>query len=99
MKCLTCGEDTRVLETRGTKRRRVCPNDHVFWTDELVISDVTIHGDRAARAAKLRAKVAPLKNEKAEVIAEALGINPGTARSMKHRLKGTTDGCTPEKAA
>ncbi len=41
MRCPTCGEKTRVLETRSsdhgheTRRRQVCPHGHVRWSIEV----------------------------------------------------------------
>lgn len=35
MKCFYCSEQTLVLETRDTKRRRICTNGHRFITQEV----------------------------------------------------------------
>lgn len=37
MKCYMCGAWTRVLNTRGTLRRRECANMHRFTTREQVV--------------------------------------------------------------
>lgn len=46
MKCPLCGEWSTVLETRGTRRRRECANQHRFNTVEQAIEDFA---DRNAR--------------------------------------------------
>ena len=42
MKCPLCGADTRTIETRDTRRRRECFNEHRFTTTELVIRIDTV---------------------------------------------------------
>ena len=42
MKCPTCGTWTVVKETRGTRRRRECANEHRFTTEEVVIPEEVI---------------------------------------------------------
>lgn len=42
MKCPTCGVWTVVKETRGTRRRRECANEHRFTTEEVVIPEETL---------------------------------------------------------
>ena len=39
MKCPLCGADTRTLETRDTRRRRECFNEHRFTTVETVVHE------------------------------------------------------------
>jgi len=47
MKCPTCGTWTSVKETRGTRRRRECANEHRFTTEETVVPEEVIKGRRA----------------------------------------------------
>lgn len=37
MECPTCGQNTRVIETRGDRRRRECSNGHKFSTLEFAV--------------------------------------------------------------
>ena len=46
MICPKCQADTRVLETRGTARRRECFNLHRFWTQEKIVGEVKEAGPR-----------------------------------------------------
>lgn len=39
MKCPICGVWSLVKETRGTRRRRECANEHRFTTEETVIPE------------------------------------------------------------
>ena len=33
--CPQCGRETKTLETRGNRRRRVCPDGHTHHTQEI----------------------------------------------------------------
>ena len=50
MICPKCLAATRVLETRGTTRRRECFNMHRFWTQEAIVGEVTEMGPQRRRA-------------------------------------------------
>ena len=39
MMCPFCGADTRVIDTRGTRRRRECFDMHRFSTEEQYVPD------------------------------------------------------------
>ena len=39
MMCPVCGAQTIVVDTRGTRRRRECFNEHRFSTEEVVVTN------------------------------------------------------------
>jgi hypothetical protein len=47
VRCPTCDQLLRVLETRDTVRRRVCPDGHQFTTHEVFVGESTV--SRGAR--------------------------------------------------
>jgi transcriptional regulator NrdR family protein len=85
MNCPKCGTGTRVLDTRHTKRRRVCANNHVFWTDELVISEPQTRRDVKAEQAQRHNEREHLLGEKVVVIAATLGLTTAGAQSFRYR--------------
>jgi len=56
VKCPHCQAWTLVTDTRGTRRRRKCGNEHTFWTEEQVIPPRQRGGDH--RSAAFRAQQA-----------------------------------------
>lgn len=53
MKCPKCNADSRVLATRGLRRRRECFNEHRFTTEEVVVQGFKDGSDvQAIREAK-----------------------------------------------
>lgn len=98
MKC-ECDSPTRVLETRGTARRRQCGNGHTFWTDEVVVRPVmAVHAELVEREER-RKTVRRLADQKAVVIADTLGVTDSYASVLKHReLKRRSNASTQEKA-
>lgn len=51
MKCPICNADSRVLDTRGVRRRRECFNEHRFTTEEVVVTGLRESEDAAIRDA------------------------------------------------
>jgi transcriptional regulator NrdR family protein len=47
MKCPECGVWSVVKETRGTRRRRECANEHRFTTEEVVIPEEVLKQNSA----------------------------------------------------
>lgn len=98
MKC-ECDSPTRVLETRGTARRRQCGNGHTFWTDEVVVRPVmAVHAELVEREER-RKTVRRLADQKVVVLANELGIDDSRAKALKHHeLKRRRNASTQEKA-
>jgi len=52
MKCPTCGTHSRVLATRGDRRRRECANMHRFYTEERIVENRSHGGAREGAGRK-----------------------------------------------
>lgn len=71
MKCGVegCGEDSRVLATRGTRRNRICAKGHRYTTHEVVADE---RQDYEARDEAIRTLIALGVNK--STLAAAVGI-------------------------
>jgi transcriptional regulator NrdR family protein len=47
MKCPECGVWSIVKETRGSRRRRECANEHRFTTEEVVVPEEVLKQNSA----------------------------------------------------
>lgn len=80
MKCPTCNSTTRVLETRGTRRRRECAQGHRFTTFEVPASMLIVGrhartgGGAADIADEIRADL-PDGDDIADQVADAVSAD------------------------
>lgn len=90
MKCIHCGQSTRVSYLRDeTKRRRVCPSGHIFWTLEAVAHDIPVDPGKARleRGSAVARAVAEMEGEKSIVIASTLGVSDSYVRKIRLQLR------------
>lgn len=101
MKCVHCDATTRVSYLRDEhKRRRVCPNGHIFWTVEAVAPDIPVDPGkvRLDRAGEVFKAVAAMEGEKSIVVASILGVSDSHVRKIRLRIRKAMNEATPEAA-
>lgn len=101
MKCPICGAWSQVLDTRGAvkresiKRRRVCANEHKFWTFEVfpgflhpTSAKKCLIGVEKERARWVR-NVAIRKDPRpSPEVAKDYGLKPSYVRQIRNGIKG-----------
>ncbi len=93
MKCPTCDQETRVVETRGTRRRRECANGHRFTSLEVLlikgqtVDQLVAEGHKRLDEEAFENRLAMARAPgKLEDVARAYGVSATTVSTWRARL-------------
>ena len=93
MRCPTCGQETIVLETRGTKRRRECSDGHRFTSIEVLlvkgqtVDQLVAEGHKRLDEEAFENRLAMARAPgKLEDVARAYGVSASTVSTWRARL-------------